>query len=246
MTNLVSINHKGESVTTSLIVAEVFGKNHKNVLADIYNLSCSEDFRRLNFQPSSYTSIQNKQMPMYEITKDGFSFLVMGYTGERAGQFKETFITEFNKREALLKNDDYIMVRAFEIQQNRIKSLETQAQMLEEINKKHVEVIKEQAPKVEYHDEVLNSEGLINTTMIAKDLGMSAGALNKRLHQDGIMFRNGETWVPYSKYQDKGYLKSKTFPYVDSNGKQKSAIHFYWTEKGREFLMNKYMNPVNA
>lgn len=246
MQNLVLTNGKGESVTTSLIVAEVFGKNHAHVLRDIENLSCSLEFRQSNFGFSSYTSIQNKQMPMYEMTKDGFSFLVMGYTGEKAGQFKETFITEFNKREALLKNDDYIMLRAFEIQNNRIKSLEAQAQALNEKAKIQESIIKEQAPKVEYHDEVLNSEGLINTTMIAKDLGMSAGALNKRLHSDGIMYRNGDTWVPYSKYQDRGFLRSKTFPYVDSNGKQKTAIHFYWTEKGREFLMNKYLKHENA
>lgn len=52
----------------------------------------------------------------YEITKDGFMFLVMGYTGEKAGEFKERFINEFNKREALLRSDDYILARAKEIQ----------------------------------------------------------------------------------------------------------------------------------
>ena len=240
MTNLVSINHKGESITTSKIVAEVFDKNHADVLRDIRNLSCSEEFRVSNFAEATFQNQKTGQPHlMYEMTKDGFSFLVMGYTGEKAGQFKETFITEFNKREALLKNDDYIMVRAFEIQQNRIKALETQAQALEEKTRIQDMVIKQQAPKVEYHDEVLNSEGLISTTVIAKDLGMSAGALNKKLHLMGIIYRSSDTWVPYSKYQDKGLCKSKTFPYNDSNGKQKTAIHFYWTEKGREFIINK-------
>lgn len=245
MTNLILSNSKGESITTSLIVAEVFGKNHAHVLRDIESLACSEEFRQSNFGFSSYLSSQNKELPAYEMTKDGFSFLVMGYTGEKAGQFKETFITEFNKREALLHNDDYIMIRAFEIQKNKIVQHEAKIEALEQINQRHVEVIKEQAPKVEYHDEVLNSEGLISTTIIAKDLGMSAVSLNKKLHAMGIIFRNQDAWVPYSKYQDKGLCKSKTFPYVDSNGKQKTAIQFYWTEAGRMFIMGKFSQTVN-
>lgn len=55
----------------------------------------------------------------------------------------------------------------------------------------------------------------------------------------GIIYRQSDTWVPFSKYQDKGFCKSKTFPYTDKDGKQKTAIHFYWTEKGREFIMQK-------
>jgi Rha family phage regulatory protein len=58
-----------------LKVAEVFGKEHKNVLRDIETLSCSEEFRESNFGLSSYVSSQNKTLPMYQMTKDGFSFL---------------------------------------------------------------------------------------------------------------------------------------------------------------------------
>lgn len=94
MTELVKINSAGKDVTTSLIVAQVFGKEHKNVLRDIENLSCSDTFRRLNFEHTPYVHPQNGQTyKMYEMTKDGFSFLVMGYTGERAGQFKENIAT---------------------------------------------------------------------------------------------------------------------------------------------------------
>lgn len=244
--NLVLTNRKGESVTTSLIVAEVFGKNHADVLRDIRNLSCSQNFSLSNFAESEYSNERGKTYPMFEMTKDGFSFLVMGYTGEKAGQFKETFITEFNKREALLKNDDYIMLRAFEIQNNRIKSLEAQAQALNEKAKIQETIIKEQAPKVEYHDEVLNSEGLISITVIAKDLGMSAKTLNQKLKAKGIQYKVGETWVLYAKYQAKGFGKTKTFPYNDSNGKQKTSISLYWTEAGREFIMGMFLETVNA
>jgi Rha family phage regulatory protein len=69
----------GKQWTTSLNIAEVFGKEHKNVIRDIENLECSQAFRKLNFEPSNYVTSQGKEMPMYDITRDGFSFLVMGF-----------------------------------------------------------------------------------------------------------------------------------------------------------------------
>ena len=85
---LVFKGENNEALTTSLLVAERFGKEHKNVLRDIENLSCSEEFRRLNFEHTPYVHPQNGQTyKMYVMTKDGFTFLVMGYTGETAGKF---------------------------------------------------------------------------------------------------------------------------------------------------------------
>lgn len=73
---------------TSLDVAETFGKEHFHVLRDIDKIGCSEDFRQSNFGLSTYTSTQNKDLPMYIMTRDGFTLLVMGYTGELAMKFK--------------------------------------------------------------------------------------------------------------------------------------------------------------
>jgi len=238
--NLVLLNQKGESVTTSLIVAEVFGKEHNKVCRDIETLNCSLEFSVANFGETSYVHPQNGQTyKMYEMTKDGFSFLVMGYTGEKAGEFKEKFIIEFNKREALLHNDDYIVLRGMEILSRRNKELEQRNAAQAEQIALQAKELKAQAPKAEYYDEVLDSVGLISTTIIAKDLGMSPQSLNKKLNSMGIIYRQGETWVPYSKYQSSGYVKSKTFPYVDKDGKQQTAIHFYWTETGRQFVMDR-------
>lgn len=239
MNELVINNNKGESITTSLIVAEVFGKEHKNVLRDIESLNCSIEFSLLNFEPSEYTNERGKTYPMFNMTKNGFSMLVMGYTGIKAFEFKEKFINEFDKRDALLHNDDYIVLRGMEILNRRNKELEQKNAAQAEQIALQAKELKAQAPKAEYYDEVLDSEGLISSTIIAKDLGMSANSLNKKLHQMGIIYRQSDTWVPFSKYQDKGFCKSKTFPYTDKDGKQKTAIHFYWTEKGREFIMQK-------
>ena len=91
-------------VTTSRKVAEVFGKDHKNVLRDIDELGCSDNFRKLNFELSEYrVDGNNKSYKEYIITRDGFVFLVMGYTGEKASKFKEDYIGAFNEMEAELK-----------------------------------------------------------------------------------------------------------------------------------------------
>lgn len=90
-------------IATSLRVAEIFGKRHDNVLRDIQNLECSKEFSALNFEGCDYIGENRKTLPMYEMTKDGFTFLVMGYTGEKAAQFKEAYIGEFNRMEKALR-----------------------------------------------------------------------------------------------------------------------------------------------
>lgn len=113
--DLIEIEN-GQPVTTSLKVAEIFGKLHKNVLRDIQEKilpHVSSDFAQLNFEPSSYVNEQNKHQPMYYITRDGFTMVAMGYTGAKAMKFKEAYINEFNKMEAMLQkrrpnNEDLI------------------------------------------------------------------------------------------------------------------------------------------
>jgi Rha family phage regulatory protein len=90
-------------LVSSLDVAYHFDKQHKNVLRDIQAIECSDDFRRLNFEPSSYQNSQNKPMPMFKMTRDGFAMLVMGFTGEKAAYWKERYIQAFNLMEAELR-----------------------------------------------------------------------------------------------------------------------------------------------
>ena len=99
-TEIVFCNGNGVPVTTSYLVAETFGKKHKNVLQDIDKLECSDDLRRLNFQLSfKIRELPNggsKEERFYYIGKDGFTFLAMGYTGKKAAEFKEKYIAAFN------------------------------------------------------------------------------------------------------------------------------------------------------
>lgn len=90
--------------TTSLQVAEYFGKEHFHVMRDIKDImsKCSESFGASNFGCSSYVSEQGKELPMYLLTKDGFTMLAMGYTGAKAMEFKERYIAAFNEMERQL------------------------------------------------------------------------------------------------------------------------------------------------
>lgn len=90
-------------LTSSLLVAETFGKEHKRVLQDVRELKCSEYFRQHHFVLSSYTTSQNRDVPMFLMDRDGFTLLVMGYTGELAMSFKEKYIEAFNEMEHKLK-----------------------------------------------------------------------------------------------------------------------------------------------
>ena len=86
-------------VVSSRDVARVFEKEHRRVTQDIRDLGCSEDFRLHNFVQSSYLNDQNREMPEYLMTRDGFTLLAMGYTGEKAMFFKESYINAFRLME---------------------------------------------------------------------------------------------------------------------------------------------------
>ena len=108
---LVMVDH-GVPVTTSLRVAEIFKKQHKHVLRAIQNLDCSKDFTERNFGLSEYKDSTGRKLPMYEMTKDGFVFLAMGFTGKEAAQFKEAYINAFNwMQEELMKRGMSLMQR---------------------------------------------------------------------------------------------------------------------------------------
>lgn len=112
------IIENGKATTTSLKVAEIFGKEHKHVMRDIRNLidfalnpakkgmskfGQAPDFMLLNFEETNFIHPQNNQKyPCYNLTKDGFALLVMGYTGKKAINFKIAYINKFNEMQKQL------------------------------------------------------------------------------------------------------------------------------------------------
>lgn len=98
----------GQPTATSLQVAEHFGKRHRDVLRAIRDLDCSEGYRERNFAltmqavPGPKGAMRDE--PMYRITRDGFAFLAMGFTGKEAARWKEAYINAFNAMEAKLRS----------------------------------------------------------------------------------------------------------------------------------------------
>lgn len=91
------------AVVSSLDVAEHFGKKHQDVLRKIENAISNSENAKLRFQKSIYKSPDNnKSYPMYYMNRDGFSFLVMGFTGAKADEWKWKYIDAFNEMERLL------------------------------------------------------------------------------------------------------------------------------------------------
>ena len=102
MQNLVQISNN-QVTTSSLIVAECFDKRHRDVLRSIKMLKCSKEFNARNFAPVEYKDQKGEKRTYYNITRDGWTFLVMGFTGLKAAEWKEKYIAAFNAMEAELR-----------------------------------------------------------------------------------------------------------------------------------------------
>lgn len=109
---------------TSLDVADTFGKNHFHVLRDIETLGCSEEFNQSNFGLIEYTDGKNRKQKAYCMTRDGFTILVMGYTGELAMKFKEGYIKQFNAMEAALRGKLVEREKGIAVRQALTKALQ--------------------------------------------------------------------------------------------------------------------------
>jgi anti-repressor protein len=167
----------------------------------------------------------------YALTLDCAKELSMVEGNAKGKQARQYFIAcEQELRQITApQSEDELLLMAMNTLAKRVETQKVQLRLAEN-------TIREQAPKVEYHDRVLQSDGLIATNVIAKELGMSAVMLNRKLHEMGIIYNSAGTWVLYHKYQDKGYTDTKTTPYLDSLGRERTSIHTYWTERGRKFI----------
>jgi anti-repressor protein len=240
---------KGESnqvLTNSLLVAEKFGKEHNKVIRDIQNLSCSDEFRAANFGVSSYISLQNKELPMYVMTKDGFSFLVMGYTGVKAGMFKEEYIKAFNKMEETIKNGGFNVPKSFReallLAAEQQEVIENQQKQIEEKNAK----IEADKPKVLFSEAVEASKKSILIRELAKLItqnGYQIGEkqLYERLRKAGYLCSSGESYnQPTQTYMNMGLFHLKKTSVI-CDGESKVYTVTKVTPKGQIYFINKFL-----
>lgn len=138
--------------------------------------------------------------------------------------------------EELLNNPDLFIsaLQQLKIEKERTKNLQLQIAQNQQI-------INEMKPKASYYDMILQNKSTVPISQIAKDYGMSGRAFNVMLHDLGVQFKQGNTWLLYSKYQNKGYTQSRTHA-IDA---ERSVMHTYWTQKGRLFLYDLLKNQKN-
>lgn len=133
--------------------------------------------------------------------------------------------------EAALDDPDYLLQLTLRYKEEREKR-----KALERTVSVQTQQIAEMAPKASYYDEILRCKNAITITVIAKDYGMSACAMNRKLNELGIQYKQSGIWLLYQKYADQGYTKTETHRYVDGNGQEQASVHTKWTQKGRLFL----------
>lgn len=217
MNELVIMKDK-QAVTSSLQVAETFGKNHRDVLRTIDDLKDVRKFAQM-FSETNLPDSYGRNRRGYYMNRDGFTLLAMGFTGDKALQFKLQYIDAFNEMEQQVK---------FQVPATLPEALRLAADQAEKIS-----VLK---PKADYTDKMLANPGLETTSVIAKNYGYSTCEFNKLLHGLGIQYKQGKTWLLYAKYQDQGYTHVEPYGYTNSEGIDKVRNTMKWTQKGQEFL----------
>ncbi len=225
---------------SSLEIAEITGKEHKNVMQSIRSMEPAwGKIAGLKFQLGSYQDANNQSRPCYSLTKTECLYIA----------------TKFND-EARAK----LVLRWEELEQERMARMQRQAgssdmtirmenmisraeQLIVTISEKYqisLTTITELQPKADYTVKVLAAENCLLTSVIAKDLGMSARTLNVILHKKGVQYKQGHTWLLYAPFQDKGLADMRTYQIDDTHCRE----HLVWTERGRAFIIDIVENGI--
>lgn len=212
-------------------VAEALGyKNTKDALAKHVD---SEDKEILKSQNATLENIPNRGVTV--VNESGLYSLVLSSKLPSAKKFKRWVTSEVLP--ALRKTGQY-QVKELSGSELMAKALIEAQNVLAAKDK----VIEEMKPKASYYDVILNCNGLLATSVIAKDYGWSAIRLNEYLHKKGIQFKQGKTWLLYQKYATEGYASTKTHEHLGNDGTNHANVHTYWTQKGRRFIYDLLKN----
>ena len=117
-----------------------------------------------------------------------------------------------------------------------LKEERANRERLEEANAVQQQQIAELQPKASYYDVVLNCKDALSVSVIAKDYGWSAKKMNQYLHEHGVQYKQGSTWLLYARYAEQGYTSTKTHSHPGKDGDVHATVHTYWTQKGRLFI----------
>lgn len=239
MNEIEIFKYENKEIRTKVINEKIYfvGKDVVDILG--YQNGSRDINRHVDEEDRIKTMIfdGNQDKETIAINESGLYSLILSSKLESAKKFKKWVTSEvlptIRKHgaymtpeviEKTLTNPDFIIGLATELKkaQTRNVFLENEVKILQ--------------PKAKYTDEVLNSPNVVAITQIAKDYGMSAVKMNKLLNALGIQYKLRNQWLLVQKYSDKGYVKSKTQEYFDTNGNIHTAMTTYWTQKGRLFI----------
>lgn len=210
-TQLVFINNN-QPVTDSLTIAETFGKRHADVMRDIRNLECSDEFNQRNFAQIEYSDESNRKYPKFLITQDGFSFLVMGYTGREAARFKEMYIGEFNRMRDELNKPRFALPQtmpealrmlAAEMESKALMAADNERLTIETAEQKRK--LQEQEAPVAIYNLAISAQGTMSMQEVAKSFNTGRTRLYNVLRDESVVMK-GST-LPYQRYIEAGYFK---------------------------------------
>ena len=192
MNNVVLINNVNVNFSMSgdvifcdsLKIAQVFDKQHAHILRLIANLP-DDEFKQSNFKYDCYFDKKGEQRPLYNLTRDGFSLLVMGFTGEKAYRWKIEFINAFNKMEAMIRNVSNTNSKALDIIASAMQTMLNQNSTILELLKQKNEpfALCDKPTSRVYHKRLSNEEKFIEKVIavLKKEEGIKQGELLARV-----------------------------------------------------------------
>lgn len=146
-----------------------------------------------------------------------------------------------------VSNDDEAIAYAMQVLNKRLEQTRQEKAMLEQQNnyltteiKQSAPKVKQSAPKVKYYDDCLQSVNTLTTTQVAKQIGLDAEKLHKKLKEIGVIYRQSGQWLLHSPYSTWGLHATRTQTYTRSDGSTGTSIYTVWTEKGRRFIIALY------
>lgn len=236
MNNLQEFNFKGNNVRTVQINNEPYfvGKDVADVLSYSNSRKALLDHVDAEDKLTSriVTAGQNREQTI--INESGLYSLILSSKLPTAKEFKRWVTSEVlptirkhgayltdSAIEQTLTDPDYLIKLATQLKTEREGRLIAEQQVAED------------RPKVTYYDKVLANPSLVTITIIAKDYGMSGREMNAKLHELGIQYKQGKTWLLYSKYQHNGWTHSDTTMVKRKDGTEKAVLNTKWTQKGR-------------